>query len=272
MDPAIPGTVAWVDKAAARGGGKSMEDARTIELLVELHQGLERLGPGDDASTRRALGLCTPRPADPVVLDVGCGTGAQALCLARSGMRVVAVDRVAGFVATLARRARAAGLAARVTPCLADMAQLPFGPGAFDIVWSEGAAYFLGFDEALARWRPLLRPGGWLVVTELAWFGPERPAEAACFWAEHYPAMRDDAANLAVAAQAGFRVAGHFRLPAAAWRAYHAPLQARLPAFRAAHAGEPAAMAVAEATQAEITLMAHHAACCGYSFYVLQRA
>ena len=46
-----------------------------IELLVELHEGLPRLGPGNTESTLRALALCEHLPAAPDILDVGCGTG-----------------------------------------------------------------------------------------------------------------------------------------------------------------------------------------------------
>lgn len=253
--------------------GKVMDEARTIALLVELHRGLARLGPGDDEVTRRALATCTPRPRRPMILDIGAGTGAQSLCLALACEgRVVAVDRFEGFVAELASRARTAGVAGRIAPCVADMAHLPFAAASFDIAWSEGAAYLLGFDAALDRWRPLLRPGGWLVVTELAWFGSARPPEAVAFWARNYPALRDDAANLSAARERGWRVAGHFHLPAEAWLNYHAPLRERLPAFRTRHAGDAEAAAVAEATETEIELMARHAASVGYSCYVLQRA
>jgi SAM-dependent methyltransferase len=249
-----------------------MDDARMIELLVELHHGLARLGPGDDQETLRALALCAPRPQRPAILDIGAGTGAQSLCLARAtGGRVVAIDRYPAFVAELADRAQTAGLAERITPLVADMACLPFASGSFDIVWSEGAAYQLGFDTALEQWRALLRTSGWLVVTELAWLGVARPPEAVAFWQEHYPALRDDAANLAAARRFGWQVVGQFHLPSAAWAAYHAPLRARLPAFRARHHDVPEADAVADATEIEIRLAARYATAVGYSCYVLRR-
>ena len=140
--------------------GKAMDEDRTIALLVELHRGLARLGPGDDATTRRALAACEPRPRRPRILDIGAGTGAQSLCLARACEgQVVAVDRFAEFVVELARRATACDLAGRIAPCVADMGRLPFPAASFDIAWCEGAAYLLGFDDALERWHPLVRPG-----------------------------------------------------------------------------------------------------------------
>ena len=59
-----------------------MDEERLIELLIALHDGLPRQGPGDSASTRRALALCASLPDAPEILDIGCGTGAQTLTLA----------------------------------------------------------------------------------------------------------------------------------------------------------------------------------------------
>ncbi|HWE63114.1 MAG TPA: methyltransferase domain-containing protein, partial [Chloroflexota bacterium] len=48
-------------------------------------------------------------PGD-LVLEVGCGTGVEAVVLARAGVRVVATDVAAGMLEVTAARARAAGL------------------------------------------------------------------------------------------------------------------------------------------------------------------
>ena len=79
------------------------------------------------------------------------------------------------------------------------MNDLPFPDGRFDLIWSEGAVYIMGFDKALVKWRPLAKPGGYLVVSELSWFRPDPPAEIRDFWGHHYPAMRSVDGNLAVA-------------------------------------------------------------------------
>jgi hypothetical protein len=54
------------------------------------------------------------------------------------------------------------------------MRDLPFEPGSFDLLWSEGAAHIMGVSEALAAWRPLLRMGGYVRLPE-----SDR-------WEEHY--------------------------------------------------------------------------------------
>ena len=162
-----------------------MEEARMTELLVEMHEELDRLGPGDERSTLRALRLCSELPPKPEILDIGCGTGAQTLTLVKNtdGM-ITATDLVTGLLSTVTERVAASGLQSRVTTQVADMNALPFADGAFDLLWSEGALYIIGFDAGLATWRWLLKPGGYLVVSEASWFRPNPPDELAEFWAE----------------------------------------------------------------------------------------
>ena len=58
------------------------------------------------------------------------------------------------------------------------MADLPFADASFDLLWSEAAAYSMGFFAALAAWRRLLVDGGRLAVSELVWLDRDPPAEA----------------------------------------------------------------------------------------------
>ena len=60
------------------------DNDRLMEIMLDVHSGLPRQGPGDDESTLRALSLCTELPMRPSVLDVGCGPGMQTIALARS--------------------------------------------------------------------------------------------------------------------------------------------------------------------------------------------
>lgn len=250
-----------------------MEEARLIELLIELHEGLDRLGPGDAASTLRALRLCAELPPEPKILDVGCGTGAQTLTLAEgTDGAITATDLSPGFLATADRRLAARGLQDRVTTRVADMSALPFEEGAFDLIWSEGAIYNMGFDRGLAAWRALLKPGAYLVVTEASWFRPDPPQALREFWAESYPGMRSVEANAAAARERGWEVVATFRLPDAAWtEGYYAPLRQRLTAFRRRHAQDEEALGVAAMTEQEMRLFDAHSEHYGYAFYVLRR-
>jgi SAM-dependent methyltransferase len=217
--------------------------------------------------------LCTDLPSAPDILDIGCGSGASSLVLASAtNGRIIASDLFAGFLGQLRERAATTGQARRIQTVAADMQRLPFRDGSFDLIWSEGAAYVMGFDAALAAWRPLAGAGGYLVVSELSWFRPAPPAEIRDYWDVHYPVMRRVENNLAAAERAGWNPVGGFHLPAAAWDRYLAPLALRLPVFRRLHAGDPDARAVADMTEQEIALMRRYADVCGYELFVFRRS
>ncbi|MEO1092409.1 MAG: class I SAM-dependent methyltransferase [Pseudomonadota bacterium] len=244
------------------------------KTFLDVQDGLPRQGPGDAASTRRALALCTGLPATPSVLDLGCGPGMQTLVLAEAlAGPITAVDLVDGFLDQLRARAAAAGVADRVTALEADMGALPFPPESFDLLWAEGSAYSIGIGHALRSWTPLLRPGGYLAVTELVWLIDEPPAEAASFFAAEYPAMADVPTLLALVEGAGLEPMGHFVLPDTAWWTdYYTPLEAKLPTLRARYAADPDALAVVENTAREIDVRRRYGDAYGYAFAVGRRA
>lgn len=200
-----------------------------LTLLVELFENTPRQGPGSAETTRRALRLLPGTLRIERVLDLGCGTGGSTLVLAReTGARVTAVDIHPPFLATLRARAEECQLADRITTVAADMADAAsFGSG-FDLIWAEGSAYSIGFENALRRWRPLLRPAGCLVVTELVWFVAGPAARARAFFADEYPDMRDERTRLNQARSLGYELLGSFRLPAEDWRAYYAGVEESL--------------------------------------------
>jgi len=239
----------------------------------EIFEALPRQGPGEAASTARALAFLPPLAAGQRVLDIGCGSGAQTLDLLRSTpARVVAVDRHPPFVARLVERAAALGYADRVDARIADMNHLPFADGSFDVLWSEGAIFVTGFERGLRLWRRLLVPGGYAAVTEFCWLQPDPAPELSEMFLDDGADVGDVAARRAAARAAGYRLVADFVLPDRAWsEEYYAPLAAALERFRAAHVGEPAALAVADRCDREIDMYRRHPGAFGYVFFVLQR-
>ncbi len=242
-------------------------------MFFELHAGLPREGPGDDASTERALRLLPELPAQPRILDVGCGPGAQTLALARHTHGIVtAVDLHQPFLDELMRRALAAGLAESVQPRCASMDALTFEPESFDLVWSEGAIYIMGFERGLHAWQPFVRRGGYVVVSELSWLVDDPPEPARAFWNEAYPAMRTVADNRAIVERCGYERAGDFVLPKTAWLTdYYEPLARHIEAFERRHADDPAALRFAADQRREIELFDAHGDAYGYVFYAMRR-
>ncbi|MCG9884383.1 MAG: class I SAM-dependent methyltransferase [Cyanobacteria bacterium] len=241
-----------------------------MAALVDLHRGLDHKGPGDAAVSRMILRDLAV-PLRPRIADLGCGSGASAVLLAQYYQSsVLAVDASAVFIDELQGRIKGLKLESLITPICGDMGQLDWPPGSIDLLWSEGAAYNLGFGRALERWRSHLADGGFAVISELSWFTADPPEAAKSFWQTAYPAMGTEADNVKQAQAAGFKVVATHRLPSQAWwTSYYGPLRSRLRQWDAeAIAGGGA---VVRETEAEMQLFEECSEAYGYTFYVLQR-
>ncbi len=249
---------------------------RQLEVFWRLHEGLPQQGPGSDASTRRALDLARPIARAPRMLDLGCGPGRQTLVLAGDpGGHVLALDLVAPFLEQLDARAVEAGLADRITTREGSMAELDpasFPDGAFDLIWSEGAIYNVGFDAGLANWKRLLAPGGRIAVTEAAWLVDDPPEPVRAFWSREYPAMRSREANRRAIEEGGYRLLGDFVLPEQDWwEGYYGSIEARLDALRD-ECGDEAGRAMVDAYDQELEVVRTGLHAFGYVFFVMERA
>jgi serine/threonine-protein kinase HipA len=235
--------------------------------LLRLFKGLTRKGPGSEASTLRALSLC-PLPAQPAVADLGCGSGASALLLARKLQTpILALDAEGTALDDLWELARAQGLLPLVKPCPGDLANPGIQPGSLDLLWSEGAIAHVGWAEGLRIWRDLLRPGGVMAITDATWFEDNPPEEARRAWAQWYPPMGTEAANLRTAEGLGLEVLGHFRLPSQDWWDYFNPIAARFPHYE----GDEGLADVIAGTKVEMDLYRRTGSSYGYTFYVLRK-
>jgi SAM-dependent methyltransferase len=253
-----------------------MEDTPTddLALLADLHADGARQGPGGEEETRLALRLAGLEGVpDLRVADIGCGTGASTLVLARAlDAWIVAVDLVPAFLAQLEEAAAQAGLGERIETLAAPMEVLPVVAEALDAIWSEGAIYCMGFAAGVAAWRPFLKPGGVLAVSELTWLTATRPAELQAHWDAEYPEVATASAKMAVLERAGFTPIGYFPLPEGCWLdGYYRPLRARFPAFLARHGHSDAAKAVVAAEEAEIALYERHREHVSYGFYIARK-
>ncbi|MEE8603210.1 class I SAM-dependent methyltransferase [Euzebya tangerina] len=268
------------------------------EAFVRIHAGLDREGPGSPESTLRALrltGLASSGTADSArsgpdpqmpgpghdrasgglsVLDLGCGPGAQTITLAEAlpDAHIVAVDLHPPFIEEVERRAAAAGVADRVTAVVGDMTEpQAVAPAPVDLVWSEAAAYSIGFDVALRAWREVLRPGGVLAVSEAVWAAPTVPQVVSDFWTSEYPDMQPVQRRRAQALQAGYRRIGDFSLPPSDWEAYYSPLRDRVAEL--ADPGDPGMSEAVAAHEREFAVYdAGGPSAVGYQFFVLRRS
>lgn len=269
-------------------------DDRVSQLFYELHDGLPQQGPGSRASTERAWNIAArtapvsgspsanvENPAPLRILDVGCGPGRQTLDLLdlTEGIeaQITAVDNYQPFLDQLVDAATSRGpdpstrrsWSRRLSAVNANMADLPFEDAGFDIVWSEGAIYIIGFEAGLSRWRRLLRPGGVIAVTEISWLHADPPEEAKAFWAAEYPAMQSIDENLETLEGAGYRVLGHFVLPEADWwEGYYDALNENARRFEEKYRGDETAAEVLSMERQEMAIYSRHADSYSYVFYI----
>lgn len=246
-----------------------------LELLIDLHLRNARQGPGSDEATRRALrttGL--DRSAPLAIADLGCGTGASSLVLAReTGADITSVDLAPAFVERVRERAEAAGMGDRITAVVGDIAEPPFQEGSLDAIWSEGAIYNIGFEEGLRAWRGFLRPGGVVAVSEITWTTDERPDEVQRYWDEAYPAIATRSEKRSAIERAGYELLDDFLLEQEAWAiGYYDALERGLSSFLERHAHSTAALAIVEAEQQEIELYRAFGGFYSYGFYIARRA
>ena len=245
-----------------------MNEYDTIDLLFG---GMGQLGPGGDEYTLAVLrGL--PERLYGIVVDAGSGTGRQTIALARElGMVIHAVDSHGPFLEDLRRRAHGAGVGHLVETHQMDMADIPSAFHGIDLLWSEGAAYSIGFENALRTWAPAVGAGGFIVASELTLLAGDTPKRAAEFLARVYPAIQTVEENLAAGEGAGLRSVGTYKLPREAWtEGYYDALGPRAESLK--NHPDATVREMAAETLEEIEVFESSGGSYGYVFYVFERA
>ena len=237
-------------------------------IFLDIHQGLERESPGGALYTQQAFEML-PTLSYPQILDIGCGPGMQTLTLAQlSDGSITAVDNHQLYLTALQQQATA--FPGRITCLNADMRNLPFAPQSFDLIWAEGSIYIIGLEEGLTQWRSLLKPGGYMVISELVWIKPNPPAVLHDYWQQGYPSMRSVEEVAALIPTHGYTLIGTMLMPSQAWWNYYQPLEERVNHMRQVYHDQPQALAVLDQEQQEITMYRTYGEWYGYSFFIMQ--
>jgi hypothetical protein len=152
------------------------------------------------------------------------------------------------------------------------MTDMTFAPGTFDVVWSEGALYLMGFINGLKACRTLLRSGGYIAATEVVWLRDDPPDDLRAFWDKEYPDLKTIDANLELIAGLGLDVVGHFVLPQSAWTEnLYAPLMERISVLENKYEGNTEALELLRPLRDEVAMYERYKDYYGYCFFVLRR-
>ncbi len=245
-----------------------------IELIIDLHINTQRQGPGSEKDTLNALNLIG-LSLDPEVklADIGCGSGGQTLTLAQNlNGHITAVDLFPEFLDELDEKSKKLGLEGKIKTLKASMDNLPFKPGEFDVIWSEGAIYNMGFEKGIQYWKEFLTDGGYLALSEITWTANSRPKEIDDFWTSEYTEIDTAANKIKILESIGFTLVGYFTLSEDSWiENYYKPLESQFGYFLKRHENTDLAKKVVRDYRSEIELYMKYKEYYSYGFYIAKK-
>ena len=245
-----------------------------LDLIIDLHKNSERQGPGSEKDTLKALGFMD-LPADRKlkIADIGCGSGGQTITLARNlNALITAVDLFPEFLNELNEKSRNLGLTDKIITLERSMDDLPFNSGEYDLIWSEGAIYNIGFENGLKKWKDYLKVGGYLAVSEITWITQSRPKEIEEFWQQEYPEVDIASNKIKQLESNGYTLAGYFYLSQESWiENYYKPMEAGFDVFLKRHHNSEPAVQVINDYKAEMDLYQKFKDYYSYGFYIAKK-
>ncbi len=254
------------------------DDIKTIhdfnyQLISEYFSSVERQGPGSPQVTLQALSFIDNLTKNSRIADIGCGTGGQTMLLAQNAPgKITAIDRSPDYIEKLNNRVEQWNLKNQVKGIVGSMDNLPFQEEEFDLIWSEGAIYNIGFERGLNEWRKFLKQDGYIAVSENTWFTVERPSEIQEFWQKAYPEIDTISNKVAQMQKAGYMPVATFVLPENCWTEhFFPPLVAAREIFLRKYAGNQAAEDFIKHEQYVTELYYKYKAYFGYAFYIGKR-
>ena len=244
-----------------------------IEYIYELCEALPRSGPGDNKHTKRAFNSI-PQPLNqPFILDIGCGQGMQTIELAKiSNGKIIALDNHQGFLDMLMKQAKKQGFEEKIIPKNMSMIDMDFEKETFDIIWSEGALYFMGFQDGLKRCHQLLKDKGYLAVTELVYTTSNTPTDVVEYFDSEYPDIKNIAEKIKIIKEEGFSLISNFTLPESAWlNNYYLPIEKEISSLNKKYQGNEVALSIFNGFRKEVDFYKKYSKFYGYEFFVMQK-
>jgi SAM-dependent methyltransferase len=244
------------------------------KLLIDFHVDAKRQGPGSAEDTLKALSFIDINPADFLkIADIGCGSGAQTLTLAQNiNGSIDAVDLYPAFLVKLNERARTLKVDNKISTLEKSMNNLPFRIEEYDILWSEGAIYNIGFEAGIKYWKRFLKSNGYIAVSEITWKTKKRPKEIEEHWNNEYPEIDTASEKIKIIEDNGFSPVGFFFLPEKSWiDNYYDPIEKRIDAFLQKHGKSAAAKGIVEGEKLEIALYKKYKDYLSYGFYIAKK-
>ena len=191
---------------------------------------MDRLSPGSNDTTLKALDKLDINISDELnVLDIGCGVGSSSILLADyfKNATVESVDLFKHYLDVLDEKIIENDLEKRVFSYEMDMRDLDFANEEFDIVFAESSVEVIGFRKGLAEWKRLLKPNGYLIVSDISWIA-KPSSESIKFWKTIYDEVSTIENKITAISDEGYEFIGHVIVPKEDWDDYYAKLEKNL--------------------------------------------
>ena len=242
-----------------------------MKLLINLHKKNERQGPGSTKDTLRAFELTGINPKTEIkIADIGCGTGSQTLTLANNcNCKIKAVDLFPEFLSKLDEKSSVLGLKNKISTINCSMDNLIFEQNEFDLIWSEGAIYNMGFENGINYWKKFLKTGGCIAISEISWITESRPLEIENYWIKEYPEIDTVSNKIKVLEHNGYSHFAHFVLPSYCWiEKFYKPLQDSFENFLKENNYSELAKNIVDNEKKEILFYEKYKEYYSYGFYI----
>jgi len=107
-----------------------------------------------------------PAIENPLILDVGCGSGVPTLALAEyyTGSTITAVDIDAKSINRLKEKVTELNLSNRITAVNCSLFDMEFEENLFDIILAEGLLNVVGFKKGFSILIKLLKRNGYFII------------------------------------------------------------------------------------------------------------
>jgi len=193
-----------------------------------------------------------PKLDKPRILDIGCGSGVPTMELARLGQgEVIGIDIDQPALDKLMKKIREAGLSNRVQAVNCSILDMVFPDESFDIVWSEGSIFVIGFNRGIQEWKRFLKPSGFMVIHDEKGNVEEK---------------------LEQISNCGYKLLGYFILSEDTWwTEYFAPLEKLIAKSQTSYADDPHTLEELNQAQRELEMFKNNPERNSSVCFVIQR-
>lgn len=237
--------------------------------FYQAYKDLDRLSPGSEDTTLKAIDKIDININDELnILDIACGVGSSTILLANyfKNAEIEAFDLFKHYIGELNDKITKNNLEDRVFAGVGDMNDPDFANEEFDIVFCESSVEIMGFKKALKEWKRLLKPDGYMVISDVSWISkPSR--ESIKFWKDIYGEVDTIENKIMQIENEGYEFIDYVTVPEDEWFSYHQKLEKNLNSLN----GDKSAKDFVKQLKKEMDYYRNHKEDYSYVFYIMKK-